>query len=95
MVLMFLSIHFRRFILQELTDEDLFVLSVQDFLCSRRSNNKSEPIDTSGTYEEFHERMFALQKQRREENRRKTNQEYKDKLAEDFNKVDAKKEQEI
>ena len=43
--------------MQELTDEDLFVLGVQDFLCSRRSNNKSEPIDTSGTYEEFHERM--------------------------------------
>ena len=81
--------------MQELTVEDLFVLGVQDFLCSRRSNNKSEPIDTSGTYEEFHERMFALQKQRREENRRKTTQEYKDKLAEGFNKViDAKKEQE-
>ena len=43
--------------MQELTDEDLFVLGVQDFLCNRRSNNKSEPIDTSGTYEEFHERM--------------------------------------
>ena len=95
MALVLLSIHFRGFILQELTDEDLFVLGVQDFLCNRRSNNKSEPIDTSVTYEEFHERMFALQKQRREENRRKTNQEYKDKLAEDFNKVDAKKEQEI
>ena len=38
--------------MQELTDEDLFVLGVQDFLCNRRSNNKSEPIDTSGTYEE-------------------------------------------
>lgn len=81
--------------MQELTDEDLFVLGVQDFLCNRRSNNKSEPIDTSGTYEEFQERMFALQKQRREENRRKTTQEYKNKLAEGFNKViDAKKEQE-
>ena len=44
--------------MQELTDEDLFVLGVQDFLCNRRSNNKSEPIDTSGTYEEFHERMI-------------------------------------
>lgn len=43
--------------MQELTDEDLFVLGVQDFLCNRRSNNKSEPIDTSVTYEEFHERM--------------------------------------
>ena len=43
--------------MQELTDEDLFVLGVQDFLCKRRSNNKSDPIDTSGTYEEFHERM--------------------------------------
>ena len=81
--------------MQELTDEDLFVLGVQEFLCNRRSNNKSEPIDTSGTYEEFHERMVTLQKQRREENKRKTTQEYKDKLAEDFNKVDAKKEQEI
>ena len=29
--------------MQELTDEDLFVLGVQDFLCNRRSNNKSEP----------------------------------------------------
>lgn len=43
--------------MQELTDEDLFVLSVQDFLCNRRSSNKSEPIDTSGTYGEFHEIM--------------------------------------
>ena len=82
--------------MQELTDEDLFVLGVQDFLCNRRSNNKSEPIDTSGTYEEFHERMAALRKQRRKENRRKTNQEYKDKLADGFNKViDTKKEQGI
>ena len=68
--------------MQELTDEDLFVLGVQDFLCSRRSDKKSEPIDTSGTFEEFQERMFALQNQRREENKRKTTtQEYKDKLA--------------
>ena len=82
--------------LQELTDEDLFVLSVQDFLCSRRSDKKSEPIDTSGTFEDFHERMVALQKQRREENKRKTTQEYKDKLAEGFNKViEAKTEQEV
>ena len=46
--------------MQELTDEDLFVLGVQDFLCNRRSDKKSEPIDTSGTFEEFHERMVAL-----------------------------------
>lgn len=82
--------------MEELTEEDLFVLSVQDFLCKRRSDKKSEPIDTSGTYEEFHERMVALQKQRREENKRKTTQEYKDKLAEGFNKIiEAKTEQEI
>lgn len=82
--------------MQELTDEDLFVLGVQDFLCSRRSDKKSEPINTSGTFEEFHERMVALQKQRREENKRKTTQEYKDKLAEGFNKViEAITEQEV
>ena len=63
--------------MEELTEEDLFVLSVQDFLCKRRSDKKSEPIDTSGTYEEFHERMVALQKQRREENKRKTTKSIK------------------
>ena len=48
--------------MQELTDEDLFVLGVQDFLCNCRSNNKSEPLDTSGTYEEFiQERMIKHQ----------------------------------
>ena len=40
--------------------------------------------------------MVALQKQRREENKRKTTQEYKDKLAEGFNKViEAITEQEV
>ncbi len=50
--------------------EDRFVLAAQDMLVSRR-RGPGKPIDTSGSFEEFSARMFALRAQRRAENERK------------------------
>lgn len=50
--------------------EDRFVLAAQDLLVSRR-RGPGRVIDTSGSFEEFSARMFALQAQRRAENERK------------------------
>ena len=51
--------------------EDRFVLEAQDVLVSRR-RGPGKPIDTSGSFEEFSERMNALRAQRRAENELKS-----------------------
>lgn len=51
--------------------EDRFVLAAQEMLVSRR-RGPGKPIDTSGTFEEFSERMNALRAQRRAENELKS-----------------------
>ena len=43
-----------------MTDEDKFIVSVQDFITSR-GKKRGIPLDTSGTFEEFHDRMSDLQ----------------------------------
>lgn len=43
-----------------MTDEDKFIVSVQDFITSR-GKKKGIPLDTSGTFEEFHDRISDLQ----------------------------------
>lgn len=51
--------------------EDRFVLAAQDLLVSRR-RGPGRVIDTSGSFEEFSERMNALRAQRRAENELKS-----------------------
>lgn len=51
--------------------EDRFVLAAQEMLVSRR-RGPGRVIDTSGSFEEFSERMNALRAQRRAENELKS-----------------------
>lgn len=51
--------------------EDRFVLAAQEMLVSRR-RGPGRVIDTSGSFEEFSERMNALRAQRRAENEQKS-----------------------
>ena len=53
-----------------MTSEDLFVISAQDMLVGRRSG-PGRVIDTSGTFDEFSARMFALRDKRKSENEAK------------------------
>jgi hypothetical protein len=43
-----------------MTEEYKFIVSVQDFITSR-GKKRGVPLDTSGTFEEFHDRMSDLQ----------------------------------
>lgn len=43
-----------------MTDEDRFFVSVQDFITSR-GKKRGIPLDKSGTFEEFYDRMSDLQ----------------------------------
>lgn len=43
-----------------MTDEDKFIVSVQDFITSR-GKKRGINLDTSGTFEEFYDRMSDLQ----------------------------------
>lgn len=53
-----------------LTSEDRFVISAQGMLVGRR-RGPGRVIDTSGTFDEFSARMFALLDKRKEENEAK------------------------